>query len=489
MKSVVEILAVANQGPYTPDWESLNNFEVPSWFKKAKFGIFIHWGLYSVPAFHNEWYSRNMYIAGSPEFAHHVDTYGPQAEFGYQDFIPQFTAEKFDPKAWAKLFKQAGAQYIFPVAEHHDGFQMYQSELSEWNAFEKGPQCDVLGELKSAITAEDMHFCTSSHRAEHWFFMSHGKEFASDIHEPLQKGDFYWPAQPEPEPEDLFSTPTPTPEFLDDWLLRTCEIIDRYQPEILYFDWWIQHQAFKKHLQILAAYYYNRGVENNFPAAICYKHDAMMFGTGLVEIERGKFAAAQPFYWQTDTAIAKNSWCYTDTLDYKSVSEILQTLVEVVSKNGNLLLNVGPKGDGSIPARDEEILRAIGAWLDVNGEAIYGSKPWRKAGEGPTVLAEGQFQEEKVAYTPADMRFTVNGASLYALLLVPPTENKIVITSLKQSVDQNLPEFHGIIAGVEILGAPDSVENFVVTPNGLEIALRTVDFAADLPVVVKIILE
>ena len=162
---------------------------------------------------------------GDPAFEHHVKTYGPQKEFGYKDFIPLFRAEHFDPKEWIRLFRVAGAGYIFPVAEHHDGFQMYDSELSEWNAKQKGPKRDILGDLKAAAEEEGLQFCCSSHRAEHWFFMCHGKEFDSDIREPLEIGDFYWPAMPERGPEDLFSEPAPTKEYLDDWLARTAEII------------------------------------------------------------------------------------------------------------------------------------------------------------------------------------------------------------------------------------------------------------------------
>ncbi|MHC5248653.1 alpha-L-fucosidase [Enterococcus sp. LJL90] len=486
MLSLTEIKKVANQGPFFPNWQSLNQFEIPAWFKEAKFGIFIHWGLYSIPAFNNEWYSRNMYIEGHPEFDHHRQTYGPQYKFGYQDFIPLFTAENFNPEEWVSLFKQAGAKYIFPVAEHHDGFQMYNSEISHFNAVEMGPKRDILKELKQSSEAAGLHFCTSSHRAEHWFFFGHGKEFTSDVKEPLEKGDFYWPAMPEPDNQALYSEPYPTAEFLEDWLLRTCEIIEQYQPEILYFDWWIQHAAFKESLQLLAAFYYNRGVQWNRPTSISYKHDAMMFGSGIVEIERGKFADSQPFYWQTDTAIARNSWCYTTTLDYKTPKEILHDLIEVVSKNGNLLLNVGPKGNGEIPQRDREILETLGAWLAVNGAAIYKSKPWRKAGEGPTQLKSGQFQEASIQnYTSKDIRFTVQGDSIYAIFMEPP-QGTAWIKSLGDSQDQNIPEFHGIIKRIILL---ENSEELVWQKSQQGLQVNLPKLTTELPIVLKIQIE
>lgn len=461
-----KIEEVIEKGPYKDNWDSLSKMRKPDWFSDAKFGIFIHWGLYSVAANSNEWYSRNMYIPGYPAFEHHVKTYGPQKEFGYKDFIPLFTAEKFDPKEWVQLFKEAGAEYFFPVSEHHDGFQMYQSEISHFNAGEMGPKRDVLGELKKAGEEAGLTFCTSNHRAEHWWFMGHGKEFGSDIKEPLKRGDFYWPAMPEPDNEDLFSEPYPTEEFLNDWLIRVCEIIDQYEPALLYFDWWIQHEAFKGHLKKLMAYYYNRAEEWGKEVAICYKHDAIPFGMGVVEVERGGFKDPKPYVWQTDTAVAHNSWCYTDTLDYKTPYDIICMLIDVVSKNGNLLLNVGPKGDGSIPEGDTHILKEIGKWMSVNGEAIKGSRPWRKCKEGPTEEAEGQFSDGKKSYTEKDIKFTAKGSSIYAFMMKYPEDGQVIITSLRNSKDQNKPEFHGIINKVSILGE-DSEIAYTTTEEGL----------------------
>ena len=484
LRIIDEVIA---EGPYKDDWDTFTGFEVPSWFSKAKFGIFVHWGLYTVPENSNEWYSRNMYIEGMPAYEHHIKTYGRQKDFGYKDFIPMFTGEGFDPSAWIRLFKEAGAKYVLPVAEHHDGFQMYRSSISHFNSWEMGPHRDILGEIKTAAEKEGLVFCTSSHRAEHWFFMGHGKEFDSDIRDPLQRGDFYWPAMPEPDNDDLFSLPYPTEEFLNDWLVRTCEMIDLYRPRILYFDWWIQHEAFKPYLKKLAAYYYNRGIEWDEPVVIAYKHDSMMFGSGIVEVERGKFADPKPYVWQTDTSIARNSWCYTDTLDYKTAKEIVHNMIDVVSKNGNMLLNVGPRADGSITEQDTKILKKIGAWLQVNGEAIFDSKVWRKSAEGPTKEIEGQFTEAGVKkYTKEDFRFTVRGNSLYVFALHYPSNGKVLIRSLADSKDQNQPEFHGIISGISILGF-DEIPTWSKSPEGLSLTTKTVQ--SDMPVVIRIKLK
>jgi len=485
MEKYLDIIdQVIADGYYKDTWDSLAEFEVPQWFEKAKFGIFIHWGLYSIPANSNEWYSRNMYVKGMPAYEHHIKTYGAQKEFGYKDFIPMFKAENFHPNYWAQLVKEAGAKYVFTVAEHHDGFQMYKSKISKYNAFEMGPKRDLMGELKNEFEKQGLQFCASSHRAEHWFFMSHGKKFDSDIKEPLKRGDFYWPSMPDPDLDDLFGQPYPTAEYLQDWLIRTCEIIDVYKPKILYFDWWIQHESFKPYLRKLAAYYYNRGLEWGQRVAISYKHDAMMFGTGIIEIERGKFADAKPFYWQTDTSVANNSWCYTDSLEYKTSKEIINSLIDVVSKNGNMLLNIGPKADGTIPQEDQNILMDIGAWLKVNGEGIYGSKVWRKPQEGPTKEVEGQFIDNSATqYTSEDIRFTVNGENLYAFVLEYPQDGKVCIKSLAKSTDLNAPEFYGIIKDISVLGF-DEIPKWTKDEDGLHI--QTTNVQSQNPVVFKI---
>lgn len=480
---LAKIDSVIENGKYKDTWESLSQYRVPEWYKDSKFGIFIHWGLYSVPAYGSEWYSRNMYIKDSWEYKHHIETYGAHKDFGYKDFIPMFKAEKFSADEWCDLFKQAGAQYIVPVAEHHDGFQMYKSEVSHWNAYEMGPHKDIVGELSESACRHGIVNGASSHRVEHWFFMGHGKDFESDITDDEKYGDFYYPAMPEPNHQDLFSKPTPTKEFLDDWLVRCCEIVDRFQPKIVYFDWWIQHSAVKPYLKKFAAYYYNRAEEWG-GGVINYKHDAFMFGCAVVDIERGQFADAKPFIWQTDTAVAKNSWCYTENNDYKSPREIICDLVDIVSKNGRLLLNIGPKADGTIPDEDRHILLEIGKWLSVNGEAIYGSAVWRYAAEGPTKVEEGQFADgNDKNYTSRDIRFTVNNGCLYATVLSYPENGEVCIESLREADASRLPLFHGIIKDVDVLGFSEKPE-FKRDEKGLHIKTNTVK--SEYPVVFKI---
>ena len=479
-----QINEVIAKGRYKDTWESLQNYRVPLRYEQAKFGIFIHWGVYSVPAFGSEWYPRNMYMQGSPEFEHHRKTYGEHKEFGYKDFVPMFKAEKFNAKEWAELFKAAGAQYVMPVAEHHDGFQMYDSELSEWNAAKKGPERNILGELFEAFDENNLVCCASTHRVEHWFFMGHGKFFESDVKEPLKRGDLYWPAAPEQDQFDSFSEPYPTEEFLEDWLVRCCELVDKYRPKIVYFDWWIHHESVKPYLRKFMAYYYNRAEEWGEEVVVNYKHDAVAFGAAVPDIERGQFAQPKPYIWQTDTAVANNSWCYTEGNQYKKPEQIICDFVDIVSKNGRLLLNIGPKSDGTIPEEDKNILLTIGEWLKVNGEAIYGAKTWRTSAEGPTEIVEGHFTDmDAKAFTAEDFRFTVNNGCIYATCLNMNGKDSVHIKSLAQTSDMLKTAFSGIIKNVEVLGYDKNPE-WTHDKEGLKV--KTVKMDTVLPVVFKV---
>ncbi len=413
------------QGPFAATWESLDHYRIPAWYLDAKFGIFIHWGVYSVPAFGNEWYPREMYGESGKVFKHHVDTYGPQAKFGYKDFIPKFVADRFDPKHWASVFKKSGAKYVVPVAEHHDGFAMYGTDLSEWTATKMGPKRDLIGELASAVRKQGLHLGLSSHRAEHWWFFEGGKKFDSDVKDG-KYADLYGPAQPK--------NSTPDTAFLDDWLARTADFVDRYKPELVWFDWWIETPAFKPYLQKFAAYYYNRADAWKSTAVINYKKEAMPEKAAVLDIERGKLDGIRPLFWQTDTSVCKKSWGYIADHDYKTAGSIIHDLVDVVSKNGSLLLNIGPRADGTIPEPQEQILLAIGKWLATNGEAIYGTRPWKSYGEGPTKVAVGHMAEKKGVqpFTAEDIRFTSKGKTLYAIALGWPTSGKLTIKSMAE---------------------------------------------------------
>lgn len=445
---------------YEATWESIKNYSMPEWYQDAKFGIFIHWGVYSVPAFANEWYPRNMYLQSTPEYEHHLRTWGPHNRFGYKDFIPMFKAEKFDPANWAALFKQAGAKYVMPVAEHHDGFAMYDCSFSQWTAAKMGPKRDIIGELAQAVRRDGLVFGLSSHRAEHWFFMNGGMEFDSDVRDPRYY-DFYGPAKPGPAVGGMEKwmskdwRPRPDSKFMEDWLARTCELVGKYQPQIVWFDWWIEQAVFEPYLQRFAAYYYNRGLEWGKGVAINHKYQSFPEGAAVFDVERGSLKGIRPYFWQTDTAVGKNSWCYVENQDYKTSTSLIHDLVDIVSKNGALLLNIGPRSDGTIPEGDQQILLDIGSWLAVNGEAIYGTRPWKIFGEGPTEVIEGAFQDTKrTEFTSCDVRFTTKGEVLYAIVLAWPESGEVVIESL--GTDQ--AHEPATIQRVVLLGTDEAVE-------------------------------
>ncbi|NSW53136.1 MAG: alpha-L-fucosidase [Anaerolineae bacterium] len=442
-------------GHYKATWQSLCQHPEPAWYRNAKFGIFIHWGVYSVPAFGGEWYPRQMYLQGTPEFEHHRQTYGEHKSFGYKDFIPLFKAENFDAGAWMDLFASAGARYVMPVAEHHDGFQMYDSQLSRWNAANMGPKRDILRELKTAADAAGITFCVSSHRAEHFWFFDGGLQFESDVLD-LETADFYGPPQHgSPDHHDLYANP-PSREHMEDWLVRTCELVDQYQPRVVWFDWWIQHTAFKPYLRKFAAYYYNRALEWGVEVAINNKYDAYAYGSTVFDIERGQLSEINPRLWQNDTAIAKNSWGYTHNNDFKTARSIIQDLVDIVSKNGCLLLNVGPRPDGTIAPEETAVLREIGNWLRVNGEGIYDTTHWKTFGEGPTQVPQGAFTDtNRTDFTEQDIRFTYKGGVVYAFVMQTPASGKVRIKSF--NTRQRVSLLETPIERVTILGHPNPV--------------------------------
>ncbi len=476
---------VIENGRYKADWASLCNHKAPDWFVHDKLGIFIHWGIYSVPGFGNEWYARSMYDKNCREFEHHRKTYGEHKNFGYKDFIPMFKAEKFNADEWIDLFSKAGIKYVMPVAEHHDGFAMYETEFNRWNATRMGPCKDIVGELKGSCEKKGLTFCASTHRAEHYFFLNLGRSFDSDVNDEAY-ADFYGPAVYIPELDSHNMGPSTedpqgvgaSKEWLEDWLVRTCELIDKYQPSILYFDWWIQNHSFKPYLKKLAAYYYNRADEWGKEVTINYKHYAFPDTVATYDIEKGALTGISPVPWQTDTNIGKHSWGYIKDNKYKSARQVISDLIDIVSKNGNLLINIGPKPDGTITDEETKVLLDMGKWLETNGEAIYGSRVWRYFGEGKVNAEDGAFKDsDEKAFTNKDFRFTYKDGTLYAFQM-RPNGKKVKIKSLRRC-DMRYVLFDRI----ELLGYGE-VE-FKRTEKALEIELPE-GVNTDLPICFKI---
>jgi alpha-L-fucosidase len=435
---------ISAQERFQPTWESLKKYQAPDWFRDAKFGIFIHWGVYSVPAFGSEWYPREMYQKDSKEYKHHLEKYGALTKFGYKDFIPLFRAEKFNADTWMDVFKKSGAKYIVPVAEHHDGFAMYKTALSKWNASEMGPHRDIIGELALAAQKQDLVFGLSSHRIEHWWFMNGGRKFDSDVMDPAY-ADFYGPAREENE--------TPSPEYMNDWLLRCTELVDKYHPQLFWFDWWIEQPAMDPYRKSFASSYYNKAIEWNKGVVINYKNESFPKEAAVFDIERGSSKATKKQPWQTDTSIGKKSWGYIDGEENKTPNELIDELIDIVSKNGNMLLNIGPRADGMITDEQQNVLLGIGKWLDINGEGIYGTRPWKIDGEGPTESPgeDVQFNEYKSkGYTSRDIRFTVKNVVLYAFVLDAPKE-KTIIRSLSEKSG------NGKVASITLLGSGEKI--------------------------------
>jgi len=452
----------AHDGPYRPDWATLIKYEQPQWYKDAKFGIFIHWGVYSVPAAENEWYPRNMYRPGEgayKDFQARFASKDPAKKdvLGYKDFIPMFKAEHFDAAEWAKVFKQSGARYVVPVAEHHDGFSMYDSGLSDWTVVKMGPKRDTLGELAKAVRAEGLHFGLSSHRVEHNFFYDGGRQIRSDVNDP-KFASLYGPAHQWMSPPDnhgLYNDWTWVSEaWARDWLARDTELVEKYKPEIVYFDWWIGVPAMRNTVAEFAAFYYNFAAAHGYTGVINFKDFALNWKAGVRDFERGQQDRIVEDHWQTDTSISNKSWGYIEHDTFKTPEFLVHQLIDIVSKNGNLLLNFGPRSDGTIPDEVRATLLDMGAWLKVNGEAIYGTTPWKTFGEGPTQVTGGAFHDtDTKPYTPEDFRFTAKGSTVYAIGMACPADWKATIHALGTAHEGSSLQ----IGSVELVGSSEKV--------------------------------
>jgi len=437
---------------FEPNWESLEQYQVPEWFRDAKFGIYTHWGAYSVPRYENEWYPRLLYMKddegrGKEFYEFHKKTYGDPSVFGYKDLIPLFTADKFNAEEWADLFEKSGARFAGPVAEHHDGFAMWDSKLTPWNAKNMGPKRDIVGELAEAVRAKGMRFVTSFHHAFHWKYYepSYLLENPDTKHPEFCGVDKIYP--PLHDPGDPASE-----EFLQMWLDKIKEVVDNYQPDYLWFDFGWVDPEFEPYKQEFLAYYYNQAIKWKKEVVVTYKHDHLPPGVAVLDLERGKLDTLSSEPWITDTSVDFKSWSYIDKPLYKPINMLVDNLVDRVSKNGNLLLNIGPHPDGSIPEEQRELLLGIGSWLQVNGEAIYESRPWKIFGEGPTKQTGGYFSEEKDdSYTANDIRFTTKENAFYIIALDWPEEGKV----FAESLDYN--ENIGEIKKISMLGSKEEI--------------------------------
>ena len=476
---------------FEADWRSLRQHTTPQWLRDAKFGIYTHWGVYSVPACgpNGTWYGYNMYRATSPQgdpydttpgrnpqFEHHARVYGGASRFGYKDFIPLFTAAKFDPEEWADLFKQSGARFAGPVGEHHDGFSMWKTNLTPWNAAAMGPKRDIVRELERAIRVQGMHFMVALHHAENWWFYPHWNPSYdtadpryAKLYGPLHNvdGDFGPPRDPDDPTWPFYDQDPPSRQFLDLWLAKTLEVVDTFEPDLLWFDGALERIQEHYKLDFLA-HYYNQALSLDKEVVATYKHHHLVPGAGLVDLELGRFDDLTYQEWLTDTTIDDGSaWSYVEGAPYKSATTVIHNLIDNVSKNGYLLLNIGPRADGTIPNVVKERLRSIGAWIAVNGQAIYGTTPWMHTGEGPARMEKaGPFSEgASVNYSGRDIRFTVNADALYALCLGWPDE-QVIIESLGKGVKSPNSLYEEEIRSVELLGREGEL-TWQLRPEGL----------------------
>ncbi len=465
---VTRVADGAARGPFEPEWSSLATAGTPEWIQDAKLGVFIHWLVSGVPGFGSEWYARNMYVAGTPEYEHHLATYGPHAQFGFKDFIPSFTGTQFDADGWMALIAASGARYVVPVAEHHDGFTLYDSALTRWKSTEMGPHRDVIGELAAAARAHGLAFGVSNHRAEHWWFFNGGMKFDSDVRDP-EYSDLYGPAQP-------LGT-QPDEEFLDDWTARLAEVVERYDPEIVYFDWWIEQPAFRPRLADFAAYYYNRAARaGQRPPVINYKWDAFDKGSAVYDIERGTAQGIETEFFQNDTSASRIGWAHLHENVFKTAQDVIGELIDVVSKNGTLLLNIGPRPDGSIAPEERAVLEGLGDWMRVNGEAIHGSRPWRVFGEGPTSPRVGSFADaDPTIWTREDLRFTAKGDVVYAAPFIDPGSDVTV-----RSLGRGLRIVGEPVLDVAVLG--HGAVPWRQDDDGLHVDLSDIDHNGPTPV-------
>lgn len=451
-------------GPYKPTDESLQQYKYPDWFRDAKLGFWAHWGPQAVPR-QGDWYAKRMYQEADPAYKYHVANYGHPSVFGYKDIIPLWKAEKWDPDKLMELYKKAGAKYFFSMGTHHDNFFLWDSKIHNWNSVNMGPKKDVVALWQQAAKKQGMKFGVSEHLGASytWFQSAHGSDKQGpkagvpyDGADPKYYDLYHSKAQP-----DDRGWLTNNLLFQVEWFSCIKELIDLYHPDLLYSD---SQMPFGDVGRSLIAHYYNQNVDmNNGTLDVVYTCKQSSGGKWAEDVERGVKDTISEYPWQTDTSIG--DWYYRTGQKYKTANEVIQMLVDIVSKNGNLLINVVQTPEGDLEPDMLQILDEIGVWTAANGEGIYGSRPWKTYGEKSAeakAVRQGRFNEN-YKFNSKDIRFTTKDGYLYAYCLGTPAEDVII-----KSLGKNSKYAGDQIASVKMLGSDVKVK-WSVSENGLVI--------------------
>jgi alpha-L-fucosidase len=452
-------------GPFKPTMDSLKQYQCPEWFRDAKFGIWAHWGPQAVPM-DGDWYARGIYEQGSGHYNYHIAHYGHPSVFGYKDIIPLWKAEKWDPDRLMQLYKKAGAKYFVSMGSHHDDFFLWNSKLHKWNAVNMGPKRDVVGDWQKAAKKNGLRFGVSEHLGAsfNWFQVSHGSDKTGP-----KAGVPYDGANP--EYQDLYHFPAKPgdggwysndPRWQKQWYAEIKELVDNYHPDLLYTDGGV---AFGNEvgLSMIAHLYNSNAALHGGQCEVIYNCKQKSEGRWVEDLERGIMPRIDPHPWQTDTSIG--DWFYNRNWKFRPVSWVIHMLVDNVSKNGNLLLNVVQRPDGSLDAEVEQMLAELADWTAIHGEAIYGSRPWLVYGESAVKVKGGSFGED-FKYSAKEVRFTTKGPVLYAIALGWPEDGHLVVRSLAKPAGENINN----ITAVSLLGY-DGKLDWNHTAEGLVVTL------------------
>ena len=452
-------------GPFQPTEESLRQYQYPDWFRDAKFGIWAHWGPQAVPM-DGDWYARGMYEPGNKHYKYHLEHYGHPSEFGYKDIIPLWKAEKWDPDRLMKLYQKAGAKYFVSMGSHHDNFFLWNSKLHPWNAVQMGPRRDVVGEWQKAARKYGLKFGVSEHLGASftWFQSSHRADKEGpkagvpyDGADPKWQDLYHFPA--EPGDKGWYST---NPRWQQQWYNEIKELVDSYHPDLLYSDGGVPFGN-EVGLSLIAHLYNDNAARHRGKAQVVYNCKQKSDGRWVEDLERGIMPRIDPYPWQTDTSIG--DWFYNRDWKFRPVSWVIHMLVDNVSKNGNLLLNVVQRPDGSLDPEVEQMLGQLADWNVIHGEAIFGTRPWLVYGESAVRVKGGSFKED-FKYNAREIRFTTKGSTLYAFALGWPEDGKITIRSLAKPEGSNVNR----IKEIKLLGYRGKLD-WSQSADGLVVAL------------------